>query len=170
LSGSEDKTLKLWNINTQTELFSFNNLDKVLALDHNSNNIVATGGDGSFNIRLFNTTSRALFKTLSGHTAKISALKWLNDEILISCSEDFTVKMGNISMGSVINSKVYKANSKCYSLEVINESVLAAGYQDFSVVFLNITNFDIIKILTGHSALSGVLFALTNCINRFNLF
>ena len=36
--------------------------------------------------------------------------------------------------------------------------MLAAGFQDFNVVFFNMTNLNQTKILTGHSALPGVLY------------
>ena len=159
LSGSEDKTLKLWDVYAQTPLLStINAVDKVLALDYNSLNVAAVGGDGSFDIRLFNITktSGTLIKTLSGHTAKISSLKWLNNDVLISCSEDFSIQIWNITSSSAKN-KIYKGSGKCYSLEIINDGVLAAGFQDFSVLLLNMTNFNLISTLSGHAALPGVI-------------
>ena len=160
LSGSDDKTLKLWDVYALTPLLStINTVDKVLALDYNSLNIAAVGGDGSFDIRLFNITktSGTLIKTLNGHTAKISSLKWLNNEVLISCSEDFSIQIWNVTSGSASSSKIYKRSCKCFSLEIINDGVLAAGFQDFNVVLFNMTNLNLIKTLSGHTALPGVL-------------
>ena len=159
LSGSEDKTLKVWDVYASTPLLStISAVDKVLALDYNSLNVAAVGGDGSFDIRLFNLTkaSGTLIKTLSSHTAKISSLKWLNSDVLISCSEDFSIQIWNVTSGSA-PSKIYKGSCKCYSLEIINDGVLAAGFQDFSVLLLNMTNLNIIRILSGHAALPGVI-------------
>ena len=119
-SSSYDKTVRLWNLTTNTsKVFLNGHSDRVYGLKLVSSDTLASG---SFDktVKLWNTTSGTLIRTLANHTSYIfwSVDMLISNEILVSGSDDKTIKTWNISTGQVLNT--INTGLKVYSLAVLD--------------------------------------------------
>ena len=96
-SGSDDKTIKIWDFTTLkcTSTLNTPNNETVLSLALLKNNFLASGCDGANKIFIWNLDFAGLVATLDGHTAKVNTLEVLNDGILASGGADSTVRLWN---------------------------------------------------------------------------
>lgn len=161
MSGSDDGLVKLWDIYAGKNSFSWNNVNKVLALDHNGNFLIASAGDGDFDIRIWSKAQKALAKQLAGHTGRIRCLKWLSLQYLASGSDDSSVKIWDV-WNSVLFKNFQYSGAIFFSFELINSNVLAAGYKKTTgrIVFYDTTTWASKGIILAHSDSTTALVSL----------
>ncbi|MEC4885029.1 MAG: hypothetical protein SAL70_27470, partial [Scytonema sp. PMC 1070.18] len=116
-SASNDKTVKLWDINTGKEMktlkghtnmvhsVSFNPDGKTLASasgDNTSNPFrISLGGD--YTVRLWYIKSGREMKTLIGHTNKVNSVNFSPDgKTLASASDDNTIILWNFDLDNLL--------------------------------------------------------------------
>ena len=119
-SSSQDKTVRIWNLTTNTNKFIFNgHTDQVYGLKLVSSDTLASGSF-DFTVKLWNTTSETLIRTLSSHTNWIllSVDMLISNQILVSGSNDTTIKTWNISTGKVLNT--INTGLNIWTLAVLN--------------------------------------------------
>jgi len=118
-SSSDDQTVRIWNLTTNTCKFNLTgHTSPVYGLKQITPNILASG---SFDrtIKLWDTTSGQLIRTLTGHTRVIyCSVDLLNSQTLVSGSEDQTIKLWNWSTGECL-STIQTTGSRIYALAVI---------------------------------------------------
>jgi WD40 repeat protein len=120
-SGGGDKTVRIWNITTNTCKFILTGHTwNVFGLKQITSNILASGSWDA-TIKLWDITSGQLIRTLTGHTNWIwfSVDLLNNGQILVSGSEDGTIKLWNWSKGECF-STIQTQGSYIRSLAVIN--------------------------------------------------
>ncbi|KAG2242575.1 hypothetical protein Bca52824_095586 [Brassica carinata] len=78
-SGSGDKTVRLWDLNTETPIRRF----------------VTCGKDGD--ARIWDFTQKRTLIVLSGHTKAVTCVKWGGDGTIYTGSEDSTIRMWEIT-------------------------------------------------------------------------
>ena len=98
-SGSEDKTLKMWDAETQECLHTFEgHINTVNGLELIYDNKYLVSGDWSGKMFIWDWKEKTLFKELTGHTAGIFTIGLSRDEsYLISGSGDFTARIWRLS-------------------------------------------------------------------------
>ncbi|MCG9126872.1 T9SS type A sorting domain-containing protein [Candidatus Poribacteria bacterium] len=102
-SGSKDNTVRLWNVDTATEILTCKgHTDNVnyVAINHNAS-VVASGGDDT-TIILWDVTTGLPISTLYGHTHGIQSLAFSSDgNTLVSCAgaEDPTIRLWDVANG-----------------------------------------------------------------------
>ena len=103
-SSSNDKTVCIWDLTTNTNKFILTGHDDVvLGLKLVSADTLASGSVDS-TIKLWNITSGTLIRTLANHAEGIFfSVDMLINQILVSGSYDKTIKTWNISTGQVLN-------------------------------------------------------------------
>jgi WD40 repeat protein len=119
-SGSDDKTIRLWNLQTGEELFALGgyNAVKSVAFHPHTSTILASGsrlrpGDRSpsgvtpspenCTIHLWNLLTRSLIKTLNGHQQTVNTVQFSSDGILLaSGSADKTVQVWQVETGELL--------------------------------------------------------------------
>jgi WD40 repeat protein len=144
-SGSYDTKVITWNLTTYTEKYNFTgHKDRVYCIKKLSSNLVASA-DRSGVILIWDWLTRNILHKLTGHTNTLwtSSLDLFESDILVSGSQDKTIKFWNISSGALIESidvgiqinaltmlkkgSVYNLNEMLYFRDLINEFVQNTG-------------------------------------------
>ena len=93
MSGSADKTIKIWDIQydecIKTFLGHAGYVNSVIML---IGNLIASGSSDK-SIKIWEINSGVCEKTLIGHTAAVNCIVKLNETQLISCSSDNSIKI-----------------------------------------------------------------------------
>ena len=110
VSGSEDKTIKLWNINTQLnknykieEIETFKGHKKaVKSVDFNNTGRLIVSGSEDNTVKIWDTTGTVLH-TLEGHINSVECVKFSNNgKFIASGSADNTIKLWDVNEGKLI--------------------------------------------------------------------
>jgi WD40 repeat protein len=120
-SSSYDKTVRIWNLTTNTCKFILTgHTYRVVGLKQITPSILASGSVDK-TIKLWDTTSGQLIRTLTGHTNWIwwSVDLLNNGQTLVSGSLDESIKLWNWSTGECF-STIKTPGSYIYALAVIN--------------------------------------------------
>ena len=98
-SASSDKTIKLWNIKTKKEIFSFlghNNAVNSVSFSPDGK-ILASGSDDN-TIKLWNIETKKEILSFLGHNNAVNSVSFSPDgKTLASASSDNTIKLWNIT-------------------------------------------------------------------------
>ena len=109
------------------------------------------------NIKLRNSNTGTLIKSLVGHTDAVYSLKLLQDGKLASASRDGTIKIWDVNRASGTELVRTMTNPNPYgaSLEVLSDGSLACGSSQLNI--WNVTTGALIKTLGGsYSAIFGL--------------
>jgi F-box and WD-40 domain protein 1/11 len=99
VSGSRDKSIAIWDLNTQRRLRTLSgaHIASVLCLQFDERpeqDIVVSGGSDSFVVIWRFSTGDIIRKMDDAHTESVLNLRF-DDELLITCSKDKTIKIWN---------------------------------------------------------------------------
>jgi WD40 repeat protein len=101
ISGSNDKTIKVWNLEAGSEGFTFRgHTDQVtyVAVTPSGQKLISASKDKT--IKVWSLTTGVELNTLIGHTEKVNALAFMPDErLIISGSCDSSLKVWHIETG-----------------------------------------------------------------------
>jgi WD40 repeat protein len=96
VSGSRDKTIRVWNLTTGLAEKSFNTNSEgvgcLLVLDDNQ---LLASGEFDFLIKLWNIKTARLVTYLKGHTESVIIMICLKKGHMASSSKDLTIKIWN---------------------------------------------------------------------------
>ena len=164
LSSSNDHTIKIWNISANNVSSSLATLDDgqnniIWSLVQIDNNLIASS---SYNkIFIWNMTNYTIIKRLKNeHTTHIRSLTLTLNNLLISASQDDTIKLWNISLSDSI--KTLTVNSSVYCLSLLSDDLLASGSSNGSIQFWSMKNFTNIKTIYAHNSSVYSLLKLSN--------
>jgi len=104
LSGSTDKTIRLWNANNATQLKAITLDDQVNAIAVNADGSLVAAGTAEKRIELFqlNAGVPGSRRTLTGHTGEIFTLAFSRDGRLASAGLDETLRIWDPKTGSEV--------------------------------------------------------------------
>ena len=102
LSGSSDKTIKLWDIDSGKCLRTFEGHEgPVMCIDSLTNErVLSSSGDKT--IKIWNVNNGICLLTLSGHTDLVYCIRALSDDRIISGSRDKTIRVWCLQKNSCI--------------------------------------------------------------------
>ena len=119
VSGSTDKTVKIWagtKHNFGTHLHTFDNTFVVtcIAINHFGTR-VASGGRGNNVVHIWDTSTTKILQKLSEHTNPIRSIAFnkddkLNSPLILTTSEDGTIKIWQVETGKLIQSIILPLN------------------------------------------------------------
>ncbi|MDZ8081545.1 MAG: protein kinase [Nostoc sp. DcaGUA01] len=122
LSGSKDKTIKLWDVETANCLRTFEgHIDTVTSVCFSTDSCLALSGSKDKTIKLWNVETGNCLRTFEGHIDAITSVCFSADcRIVFSGSQDKIIKSWNIETGNClrtfeepklsINSKIWSKN------------------------------------------------------------
>ena len=174
LAGVGNDKIKVWSVETGSELLSITHQSKVklreagesyvnndltsVVFSPDGKTLVTAGGDGK--IKFWSIATKAEIKTLSGHSTWLSEAVFSRDgKLLATSSGDKTVAVWEVETGKKLH--VLKGHSHyVYGLAFNHDgSLLASGSEDKTARVWNVTTGKELKTLTGHAtAVADVMF------------
>ena len=153
VSGSADKTIKVWNLDTgqlRRTLLGHSNI--VRSVIFRPNGQVLVSGSGDKTIKLWNVQTGELIRTLTGHSGPVWSVAISHDgQTIVSGSEDKTIKIWNLSTGKLIRT-LTGHSSRVFSIALsLDGQILISGSKDKTIKIWNLSTGKLIRTLTGHS-------------------
>jgi WD40 repeat protein len=159
VSGSADKTIKIWNISTGQEVHTLKgHSNYVNALVISSDGQTLVSGSADKTIKVWNISTGKEIRTLKGHSNYVNALVISPDgQTLASGSADQTIKIWNISTGK--ENRTIKGNFSYVNALAISPDgqTLVSGSADKTIKIWNISTGQEIRTLQGHSSYINAL-------------
>jgi F-box/WD-40 domain protein MET30 len=148
VTGSFDKTLRVWDIDTGLCLATLKGHTRVIrALQFDECKIVSGSMDAT--IRIWNAKTFECIRVLTGHRQGVVSLHFL-DKLLVSGSVDGVIKVWDLSAGRVFRLTGGHPNwVNC--LQIINKNLLASAGDDGRVILWDLEQKIPIQTFTGHS-------------------
>lgn len=158
-SGSDDKTICLWNLNTGKHIFTFFGLSKPIscvAFNPRIPLLVSGGLDRAITTwNLETNTMRSLYSDAGSSYSHLdfifSAAFTSNGEILATGSADKTIKIWDIPRW--VSTRTLKGHlDTIWSIAIgSNDQILVSGSADKTIRIWRLNSWDEPRILTGHS-------------------
>jgi WD40 repeat protein len=126
LSGSDDRTIRVWNSTDGTSKLNITSQNLIYALItlQPNDDIVSAGTD--FKIRVWNLTDGTIKFTLSGHSSIVTRLATLSNGDLVSASIDQTIKVWNLTDKSFrLDINIITCNP--YALTILSDDEIVSG-------------------------------------------
>ncbi|KAJ3126447.1 POC1 centriolar protein A [Nowakowskiella sp. JEL0407] len=153
VSGSNDCTVKLWNVSTGKEvrtLIGHTGPVNDVAIDSERNIVVSGSSDNT--IKIWNLITGKELRMLTGHRDLVNAVVFSNERnLIVSGSNDFTVKIWNCSTGE--NVKTLIGHTYWVTSVAISNGgdFVVSGSSDFTVRLWNASSGNLVKTFIGHS-------------------
>ncbi|MCA2717734.1 hypothetical protein [Microcystis sp. M169S2] len=154
MSGSGDKTIKLWNVETGQEIRTLKGHDDyVLSVNFSPDGKTLVSGSIDKTIKLWNVETGKEIRTLKGHDNTVISVNFSpNGKTLVSGSGDKTIKLWNVETGQEI--RTLKGHD--YPVRSVNFSpdgkTLVSGSADNTVKLWNVETGEEIRTLKGHDS------------------
>ena len=150
VSGSWDKTLQIWSINTGHTQRTINTESNVRALQLLNNGIHVASGLYNGKISIYNLNDISLTSTLLGHTSEVNDLILINESLLASSSYDKSIRIWDLTTNKE-NFILNGHSSYVYGLKLLTPNILASGSHDDTIKLWNIQNGSELKTTMGHN-------------------
>ncbi|KAB0241844.1 hypothetical protein EZJ55_16060 [Microcystis aeruginosa EAWAG127a] len=154
VSGSRDKTIKLWNVETGKEIRTLKGHDSyVLSVNFSPDGKTLVSGSWDKTIKLWNVETGKEIRTLKGHDSAVISVNFSPDgKTLVSGSYDNTIKLWNVETGKEI--RTLKGHDS-YVLSVNfspDGKTLVSGSEDNTIKLWNVETGQEIRTLKGHGS------------------
>lgn len=136
-TGGADRKVKMWDVRLSkmkpcSSFVGSNAAINSIEFDSNGSLLLASCNDSAS--RLWTIADRKLRHTLSGHSKKVMAAKFLGDaSIVVTGSHDRTLKIWNLHRKACV--KTLATPSTCNDLVTILNDVIISGHHDQTVRF-----------------------------------
>jgi WD40 repeat protein/energy-coupling factor transporter ATP-binding protein EcfA2 len=150
-TGSEDKTIKLWNVETGEEIGTLSGHNgSVYSVSFSSDGKTLATGSEDKTIKLWNVETGEEIGTLSGHNGSVYSVSFSSDgKTLATGSEDKTIKLWNVETGEEIGT-LTRHPSSVYSVSFSSDGkTLATGSYDGTIKLWNGSTGQEIRTLSG---------------------
>jgi len=153
LSGSEDTTVKLWDLTSGEVLLTLTgHTDAVQTVTFAPDVRSAISGSNDSSIIVWNLNPKKVVKTLAGHSAPVhSVVVSANGKFILSGSADKTVVLWDFKTGKKL--KTLKAHEGAVAAVAISAdgSVAASGSFDKIIVVWDLTSGKALRTFSGHT-------------------
>ena len=161
LSGSEDKTLKLWEIAAGNELRTFTgHSGPVLSVTFSPDGRTALSSSADETVRLWEVATGKELRSFTGHSNKISSVAFSPDgHTALSGSHDGTLKLWDVATGAELRTfggRLSRALggllSRVFSVAFSPDGHTALfGSRDLTLTLWEMATGNELRTLTGHS-------------------
>lgn len=152
-SGSNDKTIKIWNLVSGKLLRTLEgHLGSVTSVAMSADGQTLASGSGDKTIKIWNLSNGELLHTLSGHIGWVHSLAISpNGYILASGSSDRTIKLWNVSNGELLNTfGGHSGEVKSVAISPDGRT-LASGSIDRTIKIWDLNTKELLHTLREHS-------------------
>ncbi|KAF3889031.1 MULTISPECIES: serine/threonine-protein kinase [Nostocales] len=152
-SGSEDKTIKIWQAGTGKLLHTLkSHSENVRAVTLSADGQTLVSGSGDNTIKIWQTRTGQLLNTLRGHLQPVWSVTLSRDgQTLVSGSEDKTIKIWNVRTGELLKT-LNGHKSAVFSLALTPDGLtLISSSQDKTIKIWNLQTGKLIRTLEDHT-------------------
>jgi len=136
VSGSEDKTLKLWNVDSPTAVRTFSgHTDSVTAVCKWTRELFVSGSDDK-TLKLWHVDSPTAVKTYTGHTESVTAVCAMKGMHFVSGSRDKTLKLWNLDSSTAVRTFSGHTDSVT-AVCALNAKQFVSGSEDKTLILWN---------------------------------
>ncbi|BAY27999.1 WD-40 repeat-containing protein [Calothrix sp. NIES-2100] len=152
-SGADDKTIKIWNVETGQEIRTLNGHSQrvnSVAISPDGKTLVSGSADAT--IKIWNVATGNEIRTLNRHSRWVWSVTISPDgKTLVSCSGDKTIKIWNVETGQEIRT-LNGHSEEVYSVAFSPDGkTLVSGSGDKTIKIWNVETGQEIRTLNGHS-------------------
>jgi WD40 repeat protein len=153
VTGSTDKTIKAWNIESGDCLRTFSgHVERVKSVAFHPAGKIIASGSGDRRIKLWNLDTGECLQTLKGHVDAISSLMFSPDgTLLVSSSFDRTIKIWQMSSGLCLHTLQGHTGIVWAAVFSPDGTTLVSGGDDNSIRFWDLQTGNCIKTWQGHT-------------------
>jgi WD40 repeat protein len=150
VSGSTDKTLRVWDVETGESIRVMEGHDEqVRALVALPNDRIASGS-ADRTVRVWDANSGKELEILVGHTGWINALTVIGSGQVVSASADSKLRLWNVDTGQSV--RIYKGHSQWVrSVATLDAGRFISGSADRNLRVWDARSGKTIRLLQGHS-------------------
>ncbi|WP_442940762.1 protein kinase domain-containing protein [Nostoc sp.] len=151
-SGSDDKTVKIWNIQSRKEIRTLSgHSDWVYAVAISPDGKTIVSGSKDKTIKVWNLNTGKEIYTLTGHTDYVNSVAISPDgQTLVSGSYDKTIKVWNLKLGQEIRT-ITGHSGAVLSVAISQDGkTIVSGSKDKTIKVWNLNTGNEIRTITGH--------------------
>jgi WD40 repeat protein/tRNA A-37 threonylcarbamoyl transferase component Bud32 len=154
-SGSDDKTIKLWDVATGKETSTFKgHFGWIWAIAFNPNGKTLASGSADKTIKLWNLETSEEIRTLKAHTDGVTTVAFSpNGKTLASGSLDKTIKLWNLETGKQIRTLTGHNQAVAALAFSPDGKTFASGSWDKTIKLWDVATGKQIRTLEGHFGL-----------------
>ncbi|MGF1496955.1 MAG: protein kinase [Elainellaceae cyanobacterium] len=159
ISGSDDRTIKIWDLVSGTETQTLAQHEKaVSSLAASPDGKILASGGGDRYILLWSLETGEILQTLDGHGSSVNALVITPDgNMLISGSADRTIRLWDLASGEAI-ATLEGHESFINALAVSPDGrLLVSGGADRTIIVWDLASLEPITTLQGHGSFVNAL-------------
>jgi WD40 repeat protein len=152
VSGSADKTARIWNLGDSKEIAKFaahTNTVTAVAFAPNGQQLVSGAADNV--LKLWNAADGVEQKNFAGHTAALTGVLVLPNGQVVSASADQTIRVWNPADGAQLRSIAHGQPVTSIALTRDGNKLAATG-SDNNVKLYNTADGNVLFTLSGHTA------------------
>ena len=163
-SGSDDNTVKLWNVQDGSILYTLEgHTGGIHSVDISSDGKIIASGSDDRTVKLWNGEDGSILYTLEGHTDKVTGAAISPDHGMVaSGSADNTIKLWNIPDGTLVHTfegHTAEVNSVAFSPD---GQMLVSSSVDNTIKIWNTQDFSLVKSMKVHSGTHSAEFLPDN--------
>ncbi|AFY51050.1 hypothetical protein Nos7524_5331 [Nostoc sp. PCC 7524] len=162
VSGSGDKTIKLWNVRRGKLLQTFTgHSNSVVSVAFNPDGQTLASGSRDSTIKLWDVRRGKLLQTFTGHSNSVISVAFSPDgQTLASGSLDKTIKLWNVRSGNLLQSFIGHSDWVWSVAFSPDGQTLASGSRDCTIKLWNVRSGKLLQTLTGHaSSIYSIVFS-----------
>ena len=127
-SGSYDKTIKIWNVQTGEVNTLIGHGNAISSLAISSNGKLLVSGSWDRKIKLWNLETRELLRTFTGHSDDVESVAISPDnQTIVSGSYDKTIKIWNLQTGKLIRTLNSSDNVRSVAISPDGQTVATSS-------------------------------------------
>jgi len=153
LTGSNDHTLRLWNVETgQCLRVLEGHADAILSLAWSADQRLAISGSSDNTLRLWDVETGQCLRVLEGHTNTVACLAWSADQRLaISGSTDDTLRLWDVETGQCLRVLEGHTDSVESVMWSADQRLAISGSWDKTVRLWDMETGQCLRVLEGSS-------------------
>ncbi|MEO9966464.1 MAG: caspase family protein [Reichenbachiella sp.] len=137
-SASDDKSIKMWDVNTGIDINNFNgHTAEVKCMELSENGELLASGDMDGKIFVWNAKTGEAKLTISAHEGGVNTVKFTKDQqYIVSGGDDAQLKVWNMQGDTLKTIKGFKASIQAIGISPDGTRLISGGYKNNGVEML----------------------------------